>query len=312
MKGKILLVGLGQLGSRYLQGFLAGDSKLVVDIIEPSDESFDIGMKAVRSTLSEEIENVSRVNWDSLTTRYEICIVATSAEPRAQLIESLAHSTNIEYWVLEKVLAQSEQQCSNIQTVVGSSRGAWVNTPRRRTSIYRKLKSLLDESRPLKFEVKFPELGLGCNAIHFIDVVSWLAAEEVSEVSIEAPGGWRRSKRQGYQDFDGKMIVRYRGGSVLDIDSHPDVANGIEVTQGSRAYRLEESKGIKDGTHFFPCRLEYQSELSFRLVEDILNGRIADGLPTVRQSISQHLELFKAIRCCGALKLNSQDELPIT
>ena len=42
----ILLVGLGQIGSRYLQGVALSGLQIIVDIVEPSRESFLNGMKS--------------------------------------------------------------------------------------------------------------------------------------------------------------------------------------------------------------------------------------------------------------------------
>jgi predicted dehydrogenase len=309
---EILIVGLGQLGTRYLQGLLSGSVSFCIDIVEPSDESFNTAIALIGSDADISTSSISRVSLDKLKPKYSLCIVATSAAQRAQIIENLAAHTNAENWVIEKVLAQSEQQLELICKSVKSSDGAWVNTPRRRTSIYRKLKLLLDAGVPITFNANFPAMGLGCNSIHFIDLVSWLVDSEVNSVVIKSTEGWKPSKREGFSEFDGQMMVSYLDGSVLHINSDPQALASLALKQGDREFSLDESKGILEGGQIFPGRVEYQSELSLSLVEDILNQRMRDGLPTLQQSVKQHLKLFEAIRSCEALQNNLDLGIPIT
>ena len=211
----VLIVGLGNLGFRYLQGLVSGKLNFQIDILEPSDSSFERGLELANSSINLGDSDVRRVSLSALASRYSVCIVSTSAAPRAFVIEKIAASTNIKNWVVEKVLAQSEEQLGVILNAVKSSDGAWVNTPRRRTSIYRQLKLLLDTAVPITFHANSPAIGLGCNAIHFIDVVSWLVNSDVKDVTINSPEGWKPSKRQGYSEFDGQMDVSFMDGSIL-------------------------------------------------------------------------------------------------
>ena len=41
MPQSLLLVGAGQLGSRYLQGLVASDSELEITVVDPSSESLE-------------------------------------------------------------------------------------------------------------------------------------------------------------------------------------------------------------------------------------------------------------------------------
>lgn len=311
---RILLVGLGRLGSRYLQGFLQDPSMYSeIAVLEPSDSSFENG---VGSSIGAEVDlgslNIRRLSIDELDSQYSLCVVATSAAPRANVIEDIVERARVKYWVIEKVLAQSEEQLERILASVEKSECAWVNTPRRRTSLYRKLKSLLDTGTPITFKVTAPSMGMGCNSIHFIDVVSWLVGGNVTSVTIDAPEGWKPSKREGYKEFDGEMTVIYSDGSLLHIDSNPDVPVSIKVKQGLREFNLDESKGISERDCFWAGRLEFQSELSSVLLEDIAGHDMNDGLPTLQQSVDQHLEFFKAIRSCDTLQIQSDIGLPIT
>lgn len=308
----ILIVGLGQLGSRYLQGLINNDPSLSVDILELNDEAYEKGISVISSIADPSALHVKRVTTQDLADRYIVCIVATSAGPRAEIIGSLSSKTRVDNWVIEKVLAQNESQLQIILDSVRASDGAWVNTPRRRTSVYRTLKPLLNRARPIRFEGNLPNLGLGCNSIHFIDVVSWLVDSTVAHVEVTSPQGWKLSKRAGYKEFEGELTAHYEDGSLLRLKSDFEGAASVAVYQDEKLFRVSEAEGIYEAEHFYPGRVEYQSELSYELIRDIIEKKIGDGLPTIQQSVDQHIALFKAIRNCETLQIESDSGLPIT
>jgi hypothetical protein len=312
MREPILIVGLGQLGSRYLQGLINNDPMLTVDILEPSDEAYEKCLGIISSAAELSALDIKRVTMESLVDHYIVCIVATTAAPRSEIISNISSKTRVGNWVIEKVLAQSEEQLQTILDKVRGSDGAWVNTPRRRTSLYRTLKQLLDTSRPIRFEANFANLGLGCNAIHFIDVASWLVDSPVACVEVSSPRGWKPSKRDGYKEFEGELTAYFEDSSLLRLKSDFEGPTAVTVYQNTKLFRVSENEGIYAGERFYPGRVEYQSELSHALISDIIKKKIKDGLPTVKQSVDQHIAFFKAIRNCETLQINSDLVLPIS
>ena len=75
-------------------------------------------------------------------------------------------------------------------------------------------------------------------------------------------------------------------------------------------------KNFRDKSKFVPegveGRVEYQSELTYPMIADIMNGQMVDGLPTVHESIIQHKALFSAIRNIGVLNADLDKGIPIT
>ena len=304
---KILLAGLGNIGARYLQGILTINQVTGIDIIEPISTAFERGMKIC----NDEHSTVRRVGYKDLEQKYDIAIVSTPSSIRPRVVESISKSTNIEFWILEKILAQSILDLDNIEKEVSGSKGGWVNTPRRRTSLYRRLKSVMAPGVPFKFNVFFENIGLGCNAIHFIDLVSWLAGSPVKEIKIETEG-WKASKRDGYLDFDGHLVAKFNDGSVLNINSCGDTTKRITIKQSNTNYIVNEENGfISDGS-FVEGRIQLQSELTAPLITEVIQGSIGSGLPTLKESVHQHKILFSAISSSTNLKKQIENGIPIT
>lgn len=311
MSHRVLLVGLGQLGSRYLQGlekYASSLSELV--IVEPSDESFEQGHSLVDH--SELVQQVllTRSEISSLEGAFDLALIVTPSAPRAAIVTSISKKLEVKNWVLEKVLATSVSEINQIAQAIGST-PAWVNTPRRLTSLYKCLREQLS-GEPIEFMVRAKNFSLACNSIHFVDTVSWLTGEQLVEIDIEDSSGWFDTKRAGYMEFDGCVMAKYSSGSVLRIDNVCSAGmEGIEIVDHGKKIIIDESSGFTLEGISHPGRVEYQSELTDGLVADILQcGQC--GLPTLKESSVQHELFLDAINRCPSLAGNGDGIVPIT
>ena len=94
-------------------------------------------------------------------------------------------SASVNYWVLEKVLAQSKQELEFINSTITDAKGIWVNTPRRLTSWHQQLKLKFYDQGPLTIKKVGGMWGLACNSIHFIDLVAWWTSESLLSVNTD-------------------------------------------------------------------------------------------------------------------------------
>ena len=138
----ILIVGVGQIGFRYLEGLSKVTLDLDITVVDSSDLSLRSAKKRLLQvggigphhkirwcqTLPKEIDNV------------DLAIVTTCSKVRAVLIDEIAHVVSVRYWILEKVLAQSKQELDLIENATTNAKGIWVNTPRRLMAWHQQLK----------------------------------------------------------------------------------------------------------------------------------------------------------------------------
>jgi hypothetical protein len=52
----------------------------------------------------------------------DLAIVATTAEVRSALVSNICEHSDIRYWVLEKVLTQSEGDIIDLQNILGAGK----------------------------------------------------------------------------------------------------------------------------------------------------------------------------------------------
>jgi predicted dehydrogenase len=300
MLTSILLVGAGQLGSRYLQGLVALEDSLSITVVDHSETSLAVARERLSQVQPAAVHDVRfATTLDVAPQALDLALVVTPAHCRAQVVAEIAGRHQVMAWILEKLLAQNEDQLDQIEKALAGNSQVWVNTPRRLMGWHQAIRAQLlsDGPVPLQVRVAGGSWGLACNAIHFIDLVVWWTQAQVQSVSADGLDSWADSKRAGFQEVFGRLLVHYSDGSVLELSCLPSAEPtviSVETPQGG--WRLEEATGRATGPagQQLAGQLSFQSTLTAPLVAQILQeGRC--GLPTLAESAAQHRLLLQAL-----------------
>ena len=230
----ILVVGAGQIGSRHLQGLVSVRLDLNIMVVDISNFSLDTAklrwVEAGGNQSHHKIEWCKKIPGD--IKNIDLAIVTTSSLGRATLVEQLALSVNVNYWVFEKVLAQSRQELDLIEYATSTAKNAWVNTPRRLMTWYQKLKIEFNNKGSLKIKKSGGLWGLACNSIHYIDLINWWTGESLFSVNTSKLDKiWYKSKRLGYFEVSGELLIKFSGGTELILQSYPNKVKNIMTGQ---------------------------------------------------------------------------------
>jgi hypothetical protein len=289
----VLIAGAGQLGSRYLQGLAKCRTPLRIVVQDPFAPSLERAEERWREVAGADIaHNVSfRESFASLPERTDVAIVATTADVRPDVVAAVSRCSGVRFWILEKVLTQSEAALDDLIAQVGRSSSAWVNTPRRIMPWHRDVKAALTTDGGA--------WGLACNAVHFLDLCAWWTGEALDRVET---GGldstWGESKRAGFQEVFGTLEAHFAGGSRAVLSARTDAIDfTATLREGGHTWALDEDAGMarRDDGLEIPGRLLYQSEMSGPMVERILQSGECD-LPTLAEAAVMHRTLIGALR----------------
>jgi hypothetical protein len=319
MSYSLLIVGAGQLGSRYLEGLVSSKLNLEITVVDPASES----LERARSRWIQQggQESSHDIRWLELLpsdlNQVDVALIVTSSKGRTNLIEKIANAIKVRYWVLEKVLAQSSEELRVIQSVLAGSEGAWVNTPRRMMAWHNSLKESFAGHGPLDVSYSAGLWGLACNSIHFIDLIVWWSRESL--VSVDTSGldhNWQESKRVGYFEITGELVAEFSGGSVLRLQSREGASSHPLKIQlaGGAVWEIDEPAGTARSVagEKRGGQVEFQSQLSGRLVDDILQRGECD-LPALEESCAMHAIFLDAMLLHWNRSQNRNDDLvPIT
>jgi hypothetical protein len=293
MKINVLIAGAGQLGSRHLQGLAKSQLPLNIHVYDISRKSLLLAGERWRDveklTLNHNLTFHDTI--DGLPKKIDCAIVATNADVRPTVVHDIAHFSSVKYWVLEKVLAQSQEGISQILRSTLHSYGSWVNTPRRIMPWYQNIKFNSGLLHPTSLKVRGGYLGLACNAVHFLDLFSWLSGESLIEVDTSRlESHFYEAKRIGNWEIFGTLQANFSGGGYVEISSTKSLEPiTLEISDSNSSWTIAEINGLaknSDGREILGA-INLQSEMSASILESIVaNGKC--GLPSLDQSASLH------------------------
>lgn len=302
----VVLVGAGQLGSRHLQGLAHIDIPLSIHVIDPSESS--LCMARERYHEIETNPNISDIRFltrmEDAPATIDLAVVATNANVRADVVRTLVKQSSIRHIILEKVLFQKEGDYKSIAELFHTHRiNAVVNCPRRIYPFYRQLKQTLAAEGTFSFCVEGSNWGMGCNAIHFIDLFTFLSGDASLVVDAAALDDTvLESKRPGFVEFTGMLTGTNSRSDSFSIASlaAPGTPLSISIRTGKHLITIHESSGEaifydenSGESHHESFVVPYQSQLTGMVAREmILNG--ACGLTPYTESMQLHLPVINA------------------
>lgn len=293
---RITIIGAGQLGSRHLQGLAWARTPLSITVLDRSPDT--LAMARARWAEAEGPVNRHEVKYGGVPPPdSDLAIVATTANQRDKVVETLAKLTNVGHWIIEKPLAQAPAQLDRLAAILGDR--AVVNTARRTMRWHNFIATALQGHAPFEVTVEGGGWGLACNAIHHVDLVRWWTSEEPTEIDISGlKKQWIESKRKGFSEVLGRIAIDYSGGSRLTMVCREDRAplvHLIRTADGHQA-RLSEVENVFKGFEgkVIAGRTELQSEMTGFVADAMLAGRSV-GLPSFRPIASAERMLLTAL-----------------
>lgn len=326
MMYNILLIGAGQLGSRHLQGLLKCRLPVKIEVIEPSEKNRNTAIeRAEQAKVSgNKTELIFSKSLDEISGREaDLVIIATNSDVRAEIVTELTGRVKFRYLILEKVVYQSlevfKQQISLLEK---SNIKTWVNYPRRIYPFYSDLKKELSGCGKISLTVSGSNWGLGCNSLHFIDLLCFLTGStEYKTDYVLLDPEILQSKRPGFVEFTGRLGFSNQGGSLQLVSyNHSEIPVLIEATTAKGRWLITEAQNNvviyrqEDSykPELRPQKFPFQSELTGIVAEDIFTTGEC-GLASLRESYAQHSLLLPVFNNhLFAIRGVKNDNCPIT
>lgn len=301
----VAIVGAGQLGSRHLQGLANCETPLTIFLVDPSAISIRTAeerFEAVPNSENHTLHTVGAVS--DLPCNLELVIVACTASSRFMVYKELLKYTYARVILLEKVLFQDlDQYPCAIELLAASKSQIIVNLSQRYWPFFRDLRSKVVDKSQLSITITGSNWGLGCNAVHNVDIAEFIW-EKQGQTLARLDGELRESKRADCHEFTGTIETLFDGGGRLTQTSYaegeapfvitaqtPDFIWIWDVSHG-KSYRSDQASEWSFVTE--SLIVPYQSNLTTRLVEDVLANRTTD-LPDLASASITHLATLSEI-----------------
>ncbi|HYE42389.1 MAG TPA: Gfo/Idh/MocA family oxidoreductase [Caulobacteraceae bacterium] len=312
----VLLVGLGNIGFRHLQGMAAIASRVALTAVDPSGEARQRAADEWTKAGGADARFLSDLSGIDAA---EVAIVATSAAGRLELMRQVVDGARPSRLVLEKVVFQDVdhfEQARDLARAAGVK--VWVNCPRRLWPAYGALAEAL-KGEAFTLRVRGRNIGLACNGVHFIDLLQFLAGYPDVSVESAAIDDVVPAKREGYFECFGALALVTPSGARLEIEVRPDSPEKTEVEilrPGGELIAVDDAAGVVanlggEARRDFG-RSPYQSELTGDVVLDLFERNDCD-LATLEDSEAAHRAFLGALKpAFDARGVDTSGGLPIT
>jgi len=220
LKKRILLIGCGNIGSRHLQALVKLPYEIDIEVIEPNSDAQNLAKKRLKEIEFEksQFNFLWKTSLDD-TKNNDLVIIATPSKNRLELIKPLIELGNSRF-LIEKMVCQSKQEYESILSLMNSTDSkAWVNASRRYFDSYQEIKDQLTANATINLSIFGGNMGLGSNAIHFVDLFLWFTKNEQFILNGDFLDDKIQENKRGidYKEFSGSITGKSQNNSSLSI-----------------------------------------------------------------------------------------------
>ena len=291
----MLLIGCGELGSRHLQAVASLPQVGEIEVVDPRPEALALGAERLAELAVRQPSR--RVRWltslEDATPQGALCIMATRAQGRCQLVRDVLEQLGYAAFLLEKVVAQSIREAEELlEFSRAQALSIWVNCKMRAYPFHQRVKRLLDPAEPIVMTVVGGNHGLATNGIHLADLFAFYdGSDRIERAGSRIDPMVHRTKR-GLFDLSGALYGYTEKGSAFMLSCAADHQAPECIALTTRRYRcvVDHVQRWAAGWAWRPVPSEGNllvSEMTKQFARDILLSEVC-ALPTLEQSLVSH------------------------
>lgn len=205
---KFAIVGCGVLGMRYIQSLAQLNIEATIYAVDVSKEALEKSRDLFEgNNPSEQVKLCLCNKIDEIADEIDIAAIVTTSGARRALVEELLGSKQVKYLILEKVLFPCLEDYEAVEKLLREKQvKTWVNCGRRTIPFFSWLKEEFQDQK-VRFELTGGAWGIGCNSIHYIDLINFITGNEEGLVlyTEKLDNDITESKRGGYIEFTGTL-----------------------------------------------------------------------------------------------------------
>ena len=281
LRKKILISGAGRLACRHIEGLTKSKHPIELFVYDISNKQLNV-LGEFFNNLAEKGMVIKISYWRNLcdlannTLKFDMTIVASTANNRHSQLEELFELFNSDYWLIEKPLSQSLQSLADIAQIK-TNQNVWVNHFRRMVPWHQKIKKLISHSKALQVTVESPHLGIACNISHYVDLMMfWTNQRPVNVNTNRLERIWINSKRPTYFEINGEIAIQFSNHASLKLISghktKKDLISGQDL-ETKQKFEIDEINGVAKifNNRLINGSMLLQSEMTGVLLDELIS-----------------------------------------
>lgn len=293
----VTVIGVGNIGFRYLQALLSLTNIEKIYLVEPNASLIKSKLKGERFYNKKAL--VYKKQIDNEVVNVDLIIVSTTSNIRMEIIKFLLKFNCSCPLILEKFLFPDSYSLEEgKKLLIDYPSPIYVNEWMRITLLKEIISQYKDKNAEFQFIGTF---GILCNAVHIIDLIK--ETLNVNDFRICKKESYFKSiinsKREGYNEFKG--IISFRSNNcilkMIDIDDNldPKIIKIIIKSNNNEKIYYIDLPNLKDQESKVIGQIPYLSEHAKDSISSILNNLIP-VIPNFDTAIEHHELLIKALK----------------
>lgn len=297
----ILIIGLGNIGSRHFESILEIKNKTKIILCELDDKKLNRLKKNLKKINKNNHEILFKNKLIDFETKVDVAILATSTFKKKDIIKRLIQTNAVDNLIIEKVAFDNIKDYLEILNITNENKiKTFVNFPRREMECYKIFKKLIKNKSNLNMHVHGSNWGLSSNSLHFMDLFNYITDEKLKLINSDFDKKVFKSKRKGYMEFQGKLIFKTNNNNHLLIEDNKSISKQnlvyIYISIGSTQFHIYENKKllIKISNNTTNTNIEKsvfnfknQSELTKTFILKLFKNKNLN-LPNLKESLHNH------------------------
>ena len=316
MQFNILIIGLGNIGLRHLEGALKLKCKLNFFLIDTSLKAIENSKTLVKkkNTNLKSVFLYSNIiiNFNEII---DCAIIATTADIRFKITNDLLNKNKITNKKIEKVLFNNIKEYKQILNRTKTNKiKTYVNYPRKFMPDYHHLKKKLINQKIISIKICGFGWGLASNIFHFLDIFVFLVGDKNFYLyKNNLSKKLFKSKRNKFLEARGELVFKTLGNYKLTcIDDKNYIANFLKIETENFVILVDEAKNTINKTYFKEVnksKIEkfnflYQSEITGQYIDYIINKKKLSlssleesyfGFNLIMSTMNQHYKTKKIL-----------------
>lgn len=209
MPKTVFLCGLGAMGRKHLAALLRAGYR--VTALDPAPDARELARAIAKDETAGSLAIVDAVP----RVAFDLAVFAEPAPARGANLERFLDEAGAARVLLEKPVAASVTELRRAAARLGAR--AQVNLSRRAWPFTHRLRALAEPSREIVVTLNGGAKGIGCNAVHYLDLFLLLAGGDGARIAYSRLSPLRVPSPRGaeFSDFGGTFLVESGRGTFF-------------------------------------------------------------------------------------------------
>lgn len=299
-KDSIVIIGIGNIGSRHLESLLKS-SKSKVFVFDSSKKQINKIKKKYKNKL------YYLKNLEDIKEEISLVIISTNADIRHKILYKVLERMNVKNVLLEKIVFQKLSYFQKFKKIIKKKKvNVFVNCPRRLLKIFEIIKFDYNFKKG-KIYLNFngSNWGLCSNTLHFIDIWFFLVSGNITNIKFNSNLDSKifKSKRKNFFELKGKINFLSQEGHMLNVEddiSYKDYTMKIYfgnisyflLFKNNRCYLKKTVNNNLEYKKYF--NIPYQSSLT-SIFFNMLKNKNYEKFTSFNESYLHHKIFFNSI-----------------